>query len=170
VVFACHSDQALRLLADATPLEREVLGAIPYQRNDVVLHTDTSALPKRRLAWAAWNYHLQDGENTNVAVTYNMNILQRLGTRTPLLVTLNMSDAIDPSKVIKQLSYEHPLYTPAGVAAQARHAELNGSHRAYFCGAYWRNGFHEDGVVSALRMLDHLKEREDAQRYLYRSA
>jgi predicted NAD/FAD-binding protein len=170
VVFACHSDQALRLLADATPLERDVLGAIPYQRNDVVLHTDTSVLPKRRLAWAAWNYHLNDGDQANVAVTYNMNILQRLGTRTPLLVTLNMGEAIDPSKVIKQLSYEHPLYTPAGVAAQSRHAELNGSHRAYFCGAYWRNGFHEDGVVSALNMLDHLKEREDAQCYLYRSA
>jgi predicted NAD/FAD-binding protein len=170
VVFACHSDQALRLLTDATSLERETLSAIPYQRNDVVLHADTSVLPKRRLAWAAWNYHLSDGEKANVAVTYNMNILQRLGTRTPLLVTLNMNDAIDPSKVIKYLSYEHPLYTPAGVAAQARHADLNGSQRAYFCGAYWRNGFHEDGVVSALNMLDHFKEREDAQRYLYRSA
>jgi len=170
VFFACHSDQALRLLADATPMEREVLGAIPYQRNEVVLHSDVSVLPKRKLAWAAWNYHLSHDARDSVAVTYNMNSLQRLGTQTPLLVTLNKSDAIDASKVIKRLSYEHPMYTPAGVAAQSRHAELNGSQRAYFCGAYWRYGFHEDGVVSALTSLTHFGEREHAQRHLYRSA
>jgi predicted NAD/FAD-binding protein len=170
VFFACHSDQALRLLADATPLEREVLGAIPYQQNDVILHTDTSILPKRKLAWAAWNYHLGGEQQNRVAVTYNMNILQRLQTTTPLLVTLNMNEAIDPAKIIKTLSYDHPVYTPAGVAAQARQVEINGVDGAYFCGAYWRNGFHEDGVVSALNALDHFKEREHAQRYLYRSA
>jgi predicted NAD/FAD-binding protein len=173
VFLACHSDQALRMLADPTPAEREVLGAIPYQRNDVVLHTDTAILPKRKLAWAAWNYHLSSQERDRVAVTYNMNNLQRLGTPTPLLVTLNMSDAIDPAKIVKQLSYEHPVYTPAGVAAQSRQAELN-VDRTYFCGAYWRNGFHEDGVVSALNALEHFRlrtqEGANAQRYLYRTA
>jgi predicted NAD/FAD-binding protein len=159
VVLACHSDQALELLADATPLEREVLGAIRYQPNDVVLHTDRSVLPTRQLAWAAWNYHLLDEERDRVAVTYNMNILQRLKTSEPLLVTLNMSDAIDPNKIIKRLRYEHPLYTAQGVAAQARHAEIDGVNRTYFCGAYWGYGFHEDGVVSALEMLKHFKER-----------
>jgi len=170
VFFACHSDQALRILADATPLEHEVLGAIPYQQNDVVLHTDTSILPKRKLAWAAWNYHLSAEPQERVAVTYNMNILQRLQTKTPLLVTLNMNDAIDPAKIIKRLSYDHPVYTPQGIAAQARQAEINGVDRTYFCGAYWRNGFHEDGVVSALQAVDHFKEREYAQRHLYRTA
>ncbi|HYM35454.1 MAG TPA: hypothetical protein VET48_08665, partial [Steroidobacteraceae bacterium] len=170
VVFACHSDQALNILADATPLEREALGATPYQSNDVVLHTDTSVLPKRKLAWAAWNYHLFDQESDRVAVTYHMNILQRLQTSTPLLVSLNMTDAIDPKKIIKRMSYEHPHYTPQGVAAQSRQAEINGVDRTYFCGAYWRNGFHEDGVVSALNMLDHFKERAHAQRHLYRTA
>jgi predicted NAD/FAD-binding protein len=170
VFLACHSDQALRLLADATPLEREVLGAIPYQPNEVLLHTDTSILPTRKLAWAAWNYHIDRHDRDRVGVTYNMNILQSLGSRTPLLVTLNKSQDIDPAKVIKRLSYEHPIFTPASVAAQARQGEVNGVNRAYFCGAYWRNGFHEDGVVSGLNALAHFQEREHAQRHLYRSA
>jgi predicted NAD/FAD-binding protein len=170
VFFACHSDQALQLLADATPAERDILGAIPYQPNDVVLHTDTSILPKRKLAWAAWNYHLSEHDRDRVAVTYNMNILQNLQTSTPLLVTLNMSDTIDPTKIIKRLSYDHPVYTRDSVAAQARQAEINGVARTYFCGAYWRNGFHEDGVVSALQALEHFKEREHEQRHLYRTA
>jgi uncharacterized protein len=170
VFFACHSDQALRLLADASPVEREVLGAIRYQRNDVVLHTDVRVLPKRRLAWAAWNYHLVDGASERVAVTYHMNILQRLQSRTPLLVTLNMSDRIDPSQMIRQMSYEHPVFTREAVAAQSRQAEINGAQAAYFCGAYWGFGFHEDGVVSALNALEHFRKVEDAQRPLHRSA
>ena len=170
IFFACHSDQALRMLSDATTLERSVLGAIPYQRNEAVLHTDTSILPTRKLAWAAWNYHLDRENRDTVALTYNMNILQRLGTRTPLLVTLNKSDDVDPAKIIKRISYEHPIFTPQGVAAQQRQGEVNGTAHAYFCGAYWRNGFHEDGVVSALEALRHFKEREHAQRHLYRTA
>ena len=170
VFLACHSDQALRLLADATALEREVLGAIPYRQNDVVLHTDTSILPRRKLAWAAWNYHLLDEEQDRVAVTYNMNTLQRLGTSTPLLVTLNMTEAIDPARIIKRLSYDHPMYTPRGVAAQARQADVNGVDRTWFCGAYWRYGFHEDGVVSALQALEHFTERAHEKRPLYRRA
>jgi predicted NAD/FAD-binding protein len=170
VFFACHSDQALRLLADASDTEREVLGAIRYQRNDVVLHTDTSVLPQRRLAWAAWNYHLVDRARERVAVTYHMNILQRLRSRTPLLVTLNMTDRIDASHMIRQMTYEHPVFTPEAVAAQGRHAEIDGADRAYFCGAYWGFGFHEDGVVSALAALDHFRQIEHAQRPVHRTA
>lgn len=170
VFFACHSDQALRLLADASPAEREVLGAIGYQRNDVLLHTDVSVLPKRQLAWAAWNYHVLERPADRVAVTYNMNMLQELGTRLPLLVSLNMTERIDPAAVLKRLTYEHPIHTPQAVAAQSRQAEINGVNRTYFCGAYWRYGFHEDGVVSALAALDHFRQREHAQRALHRIA
>lgn len=167
--LACHSDQALALLADPSTVEREVLGAIPYQCNEAVLHTDTRLLPKRRLAWAAWNYHVLPGHRGPVALTYNMNILQRLEAPTPLLVTLNRSDAIEPAHIIKRITYHHPLYTPASVAAQARQREVNGALGTYYCGAWWRNGFHEDGVVSALHALAHFQE-DHAQRPLYRSA
>jgi predicted NAD/FAD-binding protein len=170
VFFACHSDQALRLLSDASATERAVLGAIRYQRNDVLLHTDTRMLPKRRLAWAAWNYHLVDRATERVAVTYHMNILQRLESRTPLLVTLNLSDRVDGRRVIRELQYEHPVFTAEAVAAQARHAEIDGADRAYFCGAYWGFGFHEDGVASALAALDHFRQVEHAQRALHRTA
>jgi len=170
VFFACHSDQALRLLADASAAEREVLGAIRYQRNEVALHTDVGVLPKRRLAWAAWNYHLIDGASERVAVTYHMNILQRIRSKTPLLVSLNMTERIDPSRILRQMTYEHPVFTHEAVAAQARQAEINGVDRAYFCGAYWRFGFHEDGVVSALDALEHFRQVEYAQRALHRTA
>jgi uncharacterized protein len=158
VFFACHSDQALRLLAEPTPAERAVLGAIRYQRNEVVLHTDPSLLPRRRLAWAAWNYHLPRERSGQVCVTYNMNILQRLASRVPLCVTLNRSAAIDEAQVLRRLSYEHPVFSVAAVAAQARHREIDGTQGAYYCGAYWRYGFHEDGVVSALQALHHHAE------------
>jgi len=170
VFLACHSDQALALLADASASEREVLGAIPYQENEAVLHTDTRLLPRRKLAWAAWNYHVLPQARQRVALTYNMNILQGLNAPTPLLVTLNHSAAIDPAKIIKRVSYQHPLYTRAGVAAQARQAEINGPLNTYFCGAYWRFGFHEDGVVSALNALEHFREHNQyAQRTLHRT-
>ena len=170
VFFACHSDQALRLLADATALEREVLGAIPYQENEAVLHTDTSLLPRARRAWAAWNYHVLREPGARVALTYNMNILQSLNSRTTFCVTLNRSERIAPGKIIKRLVYHHPLYTPAGVAAQRRQREVNGVQRTYFCGAYWRFGFHEDGVVSALKALQHFEQTIHAQRDLSRVA
>lgn len=170
VFFACHSDQALRLLADAHAAERSVLGAIRYQRNEVLLHTDLRVLPKRKRAWAAWNYHVIDRASERVAVTYHMNMLQRLNTRTPLLVSLNLSDRIADDRVIRELTYEHPVFTREAVAAQARHAEIDGLDRAYFCGAYWGFGFHEDGVVSALAALEHFRHIEHAQRPLHRSA
>ena len=153
---ACHSDQALALLADPSGAEREVLGAIRYQRNEAVLHTDTRLLPRRRLAWAAWNYHVQPGRSGPVALTYNMNILQQLDAPEPFLVTLNRSDSIDPARVIERMVYDHPLYTPAAVAAQSRQQEIN-CRRTFYCGAYWRNGFHEDGLASALVALDHFR-------------
>jgi predicted NAD/FAD-binding protein len=155
VFIACHSDQALALLADPSPAEREVLGAIPYQRNEAVLHTDVRALPRRRRAWAAWNYRVRAEPGAPVSLTYDMNTLQSLDAPERFLVTLNAGDAIDPARVIARLSYDHPLFTPAGVAAQARQAEVNGPLGTYYCGAWWRNGFHEDGVVSALRALGH---------------
>jgi predicted NAD/FAD-binding protein len=170
VFFACHSDQALQMLTDATALEREVLGAIGYQENEVVLHTDTSLLPRARRAWAAWNYHVVREQNAPVALTYNMNILQDLEARETFCVTLNRTQHIDPAKVIKRLLYHHPLYTPAAVAAQSRQGELNSGNRTCYCGAYWRYGFHEDGVVSALNALQHFEQISHAQRDLSRVA
>jgi predicted NAD/FAD-binding protein len=156
VFFACHSDQALRLLAQPTELERQVLGAIKYQENEVLLHTDASILPKRKTAWAAWNYHLLAGGQGQVPVTYNMNILQGINSKQTFCVTLNNATAIDPTKILKRLQYHHPIYTQESVAAQARQSEIN-TDRLYFCGAYWRYGFHEDGVVSALNALEQFK-------------
>lgn len=155
VFFACHSDQALKLLDKPSVQEQEVLSAIPYQPNTVVLHTDQRLLPKRKLAWAAWNYHVTAEPSDRVAVTYNMNILQGFDAATPLLVTLNHTQKIDPTKIIKKIEYDHPVYTTAGTLAQARHGEISGTNRTAYCGAYWRNGFHEDGVMSALAALEH---------------
>ena len=173
VFLACHSDQALKLLADPTPQEREVLGAIGYQRNEAVLHTDDSLMPRRRRAWAAWNYHVPEGPmdpDGKVTLTYNMNILQGLEARKQYLVTLNNDRHIDPGKVIRTVQYEHPIYSRESVAAQGRQAEIN-DDRTFFCGAYWRNGFHEDGVVSALNALEHFEERlADGQLHLRRAS
>jgi predicted NAD/FAD-binding protein len=157
VFFACHSDQALRMLSDSSAAEKEVLGAIPYQNNTVYLHHDVSLLPRKKIAWAAWNYHVTKPASERVAVTYNMNILQGIESHDPLLVTLNHTATIDPRKVIKRIDYMHPVYTVAGAAAQARHAEISGVNRTGYAGAYWRNGFHEDGVVSALEALKHFE-------------
>jgi predicted NAD/FAD-binding protein len=159
VFLACHSDQALALLPDASPQEREVLGAIPYQRNEAVLHTDTRLMPKSRRAWGAWNYHVLDRDQGRVSLTYNMNILQALDAPVQFCVTLNNSDAIDPATVIQRIEYDHPVFMQGSVSAQQRQGEISGINRTYFCGAYWRNGFHEDGVVSALNALAYFDER-----------
>ena len=161
VVLACHADQALAMLADAAPLERELLSRFPYQPNEAVLHTDTGVMPRRRAAWASWNFHLHGaargvGRST---LTYDMNRLQSLGTDRRYLVTLNMSDAIDPAKIIRVIDYAHPVYTVEGMRAQERWAEISGTDRVHFCGAYWRWGFHEDGVFSALRVSEMLGGR-----------
>ena len=159
VVFATHSDQALRLLADSTVKEREILSAIPYQENEVVLHTDIRLLPRRKLAWAAWNYHLPTQSQNRVAVTYDMNLLQGLDAPETFCVTLNRSEAIDPARILYRTSYHHPVFTEAGVRAQARRDEISGVNRTWYCGAYWSYGFHEDGVNSGLAVGRGLLER-----------
>lgn len=158
VFVACHSDQALKILADPTAVERSVLGAIRYQRNEAVLHTDASLMPTARRAWAAWNYRVPAAGHEAVSVTYNMNILQGLQSQRDYLVTLNGSSGIEPSRILETVTYEHPVFTTETMAAQRRHAEINSGNRTFFCGAYWRNGFHEDGVVSALDALQHFNE------------
>lgn len=156
VILAVHSDQALPLLKQPTAQEREILGAMPYQENEAVLHTDASLLPTRRLAWASWNYHLLRGGKDRVAVTYHMNQLQNVSAPVEFCVTLNRTDAIDPARIIKRIPYHHPRFTSAAVAAQARHAEISGVNRTSYCGAYWGYGFHEDGVNSALAVCKAL--------------
>jgi predicted NAD/FAD-binding protein len=160
VVIAAHADQALAMLADATVHEHEILGAFPYQANEAVLHSDRSLLPRRRRAWASWNYHLLEPPAGRATVTYHMNRLQSLRADREFCVTLNRTEAIDPALVLRRITYSHPVYTAAGVAAQARHGEISGD-RTHYCGAYWGWGFHEDGVVSGLRAAAALR-REPA--------
>jgi predicted NAD/FAD-binding protein len=159
VFIACHSDQALKLLSDPSREECEILGSIQYQSNEGLLHTDTRLMPRRALAWAAWNYHLPIEQYERVTVTYNMNILQTLAAPVQFMLTLNRSADVDAGKVLGRFVYEHPVYTTAGVAAQKRRAEISGPRRTYYCGAYWSYGFHEDGVKSALAAVDELQRR-----------
>ena len=150
VVLACHSDQALALMADADESERAILGAMPYQANDTVLHTDSSVLPVRRKAWAAWNVWLPRDSSQPCTVSYCMNQLQSIESPQPFVVTLNRTAAIDPSKVLRRMTYHHPVYTRASVAARERKSEIQGRRRTWFAGAYWGWGFHEDGMRSAV--------------------
>jgi predicted NAD/FAD-binding protein len=156
VVIATHSDQALAMLADPSEAERQVLSAIPYQANDAVLHTDASLMPRRRAAWSSWNFHLAEAPPARTTVTYWMNYLQRLRAGRQYFLTLNRDDAIDPATVLRRFTYDHPVYTAAGVAAQGRRAEVSGVRRTHYCGAYWGWGFHEDGVVSGLKACEEL--------------
>ena len=156
VVIGAHADQALAMLADPSDRELEILGAFPYQPNEAVLHTDRALLPRRRRAWASWNYHLLDEPAGRPTVTYHMNRLQNLQAREEFCVTLNRTEAIDPAHVIRRISYAHPVFTAAGQAAQARHHEISGRERTHYCGAYWGWGFHEDGVRSAARVAERL--------------
>ncbi len=152
LVLACHSDQALRLLGDATERERSVLGAMPYQANDTVLHTDARLLPRRRRAWAAWNALVPRDPGDVCTVSYCMNLLQGIESPEPFVVTLNRTDAIDPAKILRRMRYHHPVYSHASVAAQQRKAEIQGQRRTWFAGAYWGWGFHEDGMRSAVEV------------------
>jgi predicted NAD/FAD-binding protein len=152
VVLALHSDQALALLADPSPAERAVLGAIRYQRNDVLLHTDARVLPRRRRAWASWNYHVLPDGGGRAAVTYHMNRLQGLDAPAELCVTLNAAELVDPARVIARFAYDHPVLDQRAVLAQEHWKALSGVRRTHYCGAYWGHGFHEDGVQSALRV------------------
>ena len=150
VIFANHSDQALKLLDDPSPEENMILGALPYQKNVALLHTDSEILPNKKITWSSWNYLLSVDNSKPVALTYNMNILQSLDSKTDFLVTLNGNDQVNPKKVIKTISYEHPLFTVAGVKAQKQKHLISGKNNTFYCGAYWGYGFHEDGVNSAL--------------------
>ncbi len=150
VVLAAHADQSLAMLTDASSDERQILSAFPYQLNEAALHTDTSLLPRRRRAWASWNYHRESTGTQRVTVTYDLSRLQGLSTPSPLLLTLNRTSAIAPDRLLQLISYHHPAYTRASIEAQRRFDEINGVRRTYFCGAYWGYGFHEDGVNSAL--------------------
>jgi predicted NAD/FAD-binding protein len=164
MVLACHSDQALALLSDADATERSVLGAMRYQPNEVVLHTDASLLPRNRKAWAAWNAHVPRDPMAPCTVSYCMNLLQGIDTPTPLVVTLNRSEAIAPDKVLRRMQYAHPVHDHAMVRAQGRWAELQGRRRTWFAGAYWGWGFHEDGIRSARRVVEALQSL-DAEAY-----
>ena len=159
VVFAIHSDQALKILNDPTNAEKDILSSIPYQKNEVLLHTDSSVLPKRKLAWASWNYQLDSDPELPVVLTYNMNILQSINCKETLCVTLNDYNSVDKSKVLKKITYQHPLFTVAGIDAQKRKSEISGVNNTHYCGAYWRNGFHEDGVLSALDVCKDFGEQ-----------
>ncbi len=152
IVIACHSDQALALLADADEREHSVLGAMTYQANDVVLHTDRRVLPVRRKAWAAWNAWLPRDPGEACTVSYCMNLLQGIVSPEPFVVTLNRTAAVDPDKVLRRMCYHHPIHTQASVAAQIRKPEIQGRRRTWFAGAYWGWGFHEDGMRSAVEV------------------
>lgn len=157
VVLACHSDQSLALLADPSDAERDILGAMRYQANDTVLHTDARQLPRLRKAWAAWNARIPVESGADCTVSYCMNLLQGFSSREPFVVSLNPSDAIDPGKVIRRMVYHHPIYSAASVRAQARKDEIQGRHRTWYAGAYWGWGFHEDGMRSAVAVAQALE-------------
>lgn len=161
VVIATHSDEALALLEQPTQAEREVLSALPYQSNDVVLHTDTRLLPENRKTWSSWNYRLGVDESRAV-LTYNMNILQGIQAPETFCVTLNDTASISPHKILGRFSYDHPVFSRTGMAAQQRWEDINGQQNTWYCGAYWHNGFHEDGVVSALRVANSLASQSRA--------
>jgi Predicted NAD/FAD-binding protein len=173
VVFACHSDEALKLLEHPFEAERRILSAIPYRKNSVVLHTDENLLPKSRRAWSAWNYRLgnpgglgasgvtskaDDFEISSKPATlsYNMNILQGISAEDTFIVTLNGLDKIDPNKILGEFNYSHPIFTLEGIDAQEDWKKINGANNTWFCGAYWSNGFHEDGCASGIRVAKHL--------------
>jgi predicted NAD/FAD-binding protein len=167
VSIACHSDQALKLLSDPSQEERDILGAIGYQANEALLHSDERLMPRRPLARAAWNYHLPIEQYERVTVTYNMNILQGLKAPTQFLLSLNRNADVDPSTVLGSYVYHHPVYTTEAVAAQKRRHEINGVRRTYYCGAYWGYGFHEDGVKSALVSLEEFQRQLSQGRQAY---
>jgi predicted NAD/FAD-binding protein len=156
VILACHSDQSLALLADPTPAEKSVLGAICYQENETVLHTDASVLPSRRAAWAAWNAHIPQNPTAQCTVSYCMNLLQSLQSPEPFIVSLNRTPDIDASKIIATMKYQHPVYSHGSMAAQAQRDRISGVGQTWYAGAYWGYGFHEDGLRSGVDVVRSL--------------
>ncbi|MDW6017388.1 NAD(P)/FAD-dependent oxidoreductase [Vibrio plantisponsor] len=166
VIFACHSDQVLSMLEDATESEQQILSQLGYQANEVILHTDTSLLPKRKAAWASWNYWLRGdkGQDSRLpSLTYNMNILQHIDAPETFCVSLNSSEHINPSKILRSFVYHHPVFTEQSIKAQQRKVEISGQNHTWFCGAYWHNGFHEDGVRSALDVVTNIARANEAK-------
>jgi predicted NAD/FAD-binding protein len=158
IFFACHSDEALKLIIDPSTQEKEVLSSIPYSKNEVTLHTDESIMPNNKLTWAAWNYNIDSTNDMPIALTYNMNILQNLKTQQTILVTLNDNGNINPEKVLKKINYDHPLFSLKSVEAQKNYGIISGVNRTGYAGAYWGNGFHEDGISSAYNAIKFFKE------------
>ena len=158
IFFACHSDEALKLIIDPSTQEKEVLSSIPYSKNEVTLHTDESIMPNNKLTWAAWNYNIDSTNDMPIALTYNMNILQNLKTQQTILVTLNDNGNINPEKVLKKINYDHPLFSLKSVEAQKNYGIISGVNRTGYAGAYWGNGFHEDGISSAFNAIKLFKE------------
>lgn len=159
VIFACHSDQAMKMIADPTPLELDILGKMEYQANEVTLHTDINLLPKRKAAWASWNYVLDESDQEQCrlpSLTYNMNILQHISAPETFCVSLNSSDNIKEERILRRFTYHHPVFSTNTIEAQRRRHEINGQYHTWFCGAYWHNGFHEDGVRSAVDVVNEL--------------
>ena len=161
VIFACHSDQALALLEQPTPIEEKILKAIPYEPNTAVIHWDEDVMPNKPLAWASWNYLRHEKGSQDLCVTYHMNRLQGFESEKPYFVTLNPSKKINQNKVLKEIIYQHPQFMEESLHAQERWGEINGKNNSYFCGAYWRYGFHEDGVWSALRVCKEMASHAD---------
>ena len=158
IFFACHSDEALKIIQDPSDNEREVLSSIPYSRNEVTLHTDESVMPKNKLSWAAWNYNIDNANDAPIALTYNINILQNLNSDRTILVTLNDSGNINPNKILKKITYEHPLFSIESIEAQNKFELISANNRTSFAGAYWGNGFHEDGIKSAYDAIKLFKD------------
>jgi uncharacterized protein len=157
VVIATHSDQALQLLDQPTEAETAILTAIPYTDNDIILHTDSSLLPKRELAWASWNYY--DIGSDMATLTYYLNRLQNIQAPENLLLSINLSHKIAPEKILHRFSYAHPSFSQSALAAQKNLGDINGKNNTFFCGAYWGFGFHEDGVNSALEVCRLLGQK-----------
>jgi predicted NAD/FAD-binding protein len=149
VFFACHSNEVLEILEKPTTNEVEILKALPYQQNNVILHTDSTVMPKNKLSWAAWNYNIDSQKESPVTLTYNMNILQNIKSKDDLLVTLNPKNPIPKEKIIKKLKYGHPKFSKESIFAQKNNKKISGKNRSFYAGAYWGKGFHEDGVKSA---------------------
>ncbi len=169
--LACHSDQALKLLDQASTKEKSVLENIKYQENIAVLHTDKNTMPKRKSAWSSWNYSVPKNKNEYVNVTYYMNRLQNLSCDEDYFVTLNPNQEINESKILKTIQYMHPIFDHPAIHAQRQHTEINGQQNTWFCGAYWRNGFHEDGVWSAIQSVEQFNQYlNDEELYLQRAS
>ncbi len=171
IIIATHSDQALKLLEDPDSRESEILGSIKYQYNEAVLHTDDGLLPKRRHAWSAWNYHIPAVDSQKVTLTYNMNILQGIDSADQFCVTLNNRTAINPGKIIKCIDYDHPVFDVHALNAQKRWSNINGVRNTFYCGAYWGHGFHEDGVNSAINVVNLIAEQDSHEKlYIQRAS